>query len=131
MDCERFLEKMTCVYQYLLYNRDKLTAYECTEVPNSCWGNGRGWGVGWGGRGAEDSGTFFQRVGSGAFICTQVIPGLRDSGILSVLVIQLFMSPVGTASLAEWQGVRLESGRSRVRIPLTPGFFRGRVIPVT
>ena len=29
------------------------------------------------------------------------------------------------------QGVRLESGRSRVRIPLAPGFFRGRVIPVT
>ena len=27
--------------------------------------------------------------------------------------------------------VRLESGRSRVRIPLAPGFFRGRVIPVT
>ena len=25
----------------------------------------------------------------------------------------------------------LESGRSRVRIPLAPGFFRGRVIPVT
>ena len=29
------------------------------------------------------------------------------------------------------QGVRLESGRSRVRFPLGPGFFRGRVIPVT
>ena len=28
-------------------------------------------------------------------------------------------------------GVRLESGRSRVRIPLAPGFFQGRVIPVT
>ena len=28
-------------------------------------------------------------------------------------------------------GVRLESGRSRVRIPLASGFFRGRVIPVT
>ena len=27
--------------------------------------------------------------------------------------------------------VRLESGRSWVRIPLAPGFFRGRVIPVT
>ena len=27
--------------------------------------------------------------------------------------------------------VRLESGRIRVRIPLAPGFFRGRVIPVT
>ena len=26
---------------------------------------------------------------------------------------------------------RLESGRSRVPIPLAPGFFRGRVIPVT
>ena len=25
----------------------------------------------------------------------------------------------------------LESGRSRVRIPIAPGFFRGRVIPVT
>ena len=29
------------------------------------------------------------------------------------------------------KGVRLESGRSRVQIPLAPGFFRGRVIPVT
>ena len=29
------------------------------------------------------------------------------------------------------QGVRLESGRSRVRIPLAPGFFQGRVIPVS
>ena len=33
------------------------------------------------------------------------------------------MQPLGT--------VRLESGRSRVRILLVPGFFRGRVIPVT
>ena len=29
------------------------------------------------------------------------------------------------------QGVHLKSGRSRLRIPLAPGFFRGRVIPVT
>ena len=29
------------------------------------------------------------------------------------------------------QGVRLESGRSWVRIPLATGFFRGRVIPAT
>ena len=29
------------------------------------------------------------------------------------------------------EGVRLESGRSWVRIPLAAGFFRGRVIPVT
>ena len=29
------------------------------------------------------------------------------------------------------QGVRLESGRSRVRIPFSPEFFRGRVILVT
>ena len=28
-------------------------------------------------------------------------------------------------------GVRHESGRSRVRIPLATGFFRGRAIPVT
>ena len=28
-------------------------------------------------------------------------------------------------------GLRLKSGRSRVRIPLARGFFRGRVIPVT
>ena len=28
-------------------------------------------------------------------------------------------------------GVRIESVRSRVRILLAPGFFRGRVIPVT
>ena len=28
-------------------------------------------------------------------------------------------------------GVRLERRRSQVRIPLAPGFFRGRVIPVT
>ena len=29
------------------------------------------------------------------------------------------------------KGVRLGSGRCRVRIPLAPAFFRGRVIPVT
>ena len=28
------------------------------------------------------------------------------------------------------QGIRLESGRSRVGIPLEPGFFRGPVLPV-
>ena len=29
------------------------------------------------------------------------------------------------------QGVRLKSGKSRVRISLAPGFFLGQVIPVT
>ena len=44
--------------------------------------------------------------------------------------------PGGKASTARpprWPsgyGVRLESERSRVRIPLAPGFLRGRVIPV-
>ena len=41
---------------------------------------------------------------------------------------------MGTVRPPRWPsgwGVRLESGRSRVRIPLAPGFFRGRVIPVT
>ena len=46
---------------------------------------------------------------------------------LALVVMQaLFLSVVTTS----WR-VRLESGRSRVRIPLAPGFFSGRVIPVT
>ena len=36
-----------------------------------------------------------------------------------------FSGPVGLVVKAS------ESGRSRVRIPLAPGFFRGRVVPVT
>ena len=41
--------------------------------------------------------------------------------------------PTATASLARWsrRPPRLESGRSRVRIPPATGFVRGRVIPVT
>ena len=36
-----------------------------------------------------------------------------------------YSSSSSTASLALWHGVRLESGRSRVRIPLAPGYFSG------
>ena len=38
---------------------------------------------------------------------------------------------VGLVVKASAEGPGFESGRSRVRIPLAPGFFRGRVIPVT
>ena len=42
--------------------------------------------------------------------------------------------PVSCSRSSRWPsgyGVHLESGRSRVRIPLAPRFVRGRVIPVT
>ena len=47
-----------------------------------------------------------------------------------LLFLFLVLSPHRLVGLVV-KGVRLESGRSRVRIPLAPGFFRGRVIPVT
>ena len=37
----------------------------------------------------------------------------------------------GLVDLVVKASTRLESGRSRVRIPLARGFFRGRVIPGT
>ena len=39
--------------------------------------------------------------------------------------------PVSPLRWPSGQGVRLKSGRSRVRIPLAPGFIRDLVIPVT
>ena len=38
---------------------------------------------------------------------------------------------VSVHRLVDLVGVRLESGRSRVGIPLAPDFFRGQVMPVT
>ena len=58
---------------------------------------------------------------------------LSYSGPLSFLS-QRGLSKPHTRRPPRWpsgEGVRLESGRSQVRIPLAPGFFRGRVIPVT
>ena len=69
-----------------------------------------------------------------SFLCFSYLPSALTFPPLIFSPSLLYSTPSSLFSVfyqPSGQGVRLESGRSRVRIPLAPGFFRGRVMPVT
>ena len=64
-------------------------------------------------------------------VCTRSTCVIRFTSVLSAKCCAT--PPVPSAVPPRWPsglGVHLETGRSLVRIPLAPGFFQGRVIPV-